>query len=220
MKNKMIKINDKLVEIDDITPTGAQILLASGVKDIVEYVLFQKLKNGLLEELRPEESTQLDKEGVETFLLFKSDRTYRFTLDGKTFDWGAPNITGATIKSLANVDLSSNDVWLELKNEKDKLISDHEHVDLTSPGVERLYTQETSIEIIVNARAKTVHHRILSYWQVVKIAYEHAENTESSIYSIDYAKGPIVNPEGAMVDGQHVQLTNGMVFYVTQTDKS
>ncbi|MCE0490333.1 multiubiquitin domain-containing protein [Pantoea sp. Mb-10] len=220
MKSKMIKINDKLVEIDDTTPTGAQILLASGVRDIVEYVLFQKLKNGLLEEIRPEESTQLDKDSIETFLLFKSDRTYRFTLDGKTFDWGAPNITGATIKSLANIELSSNDVWLELQNEKDRLISDHEYVDLTSQGVERLYTQETCIEIIVNARAKNVNHRILSYWQVVKLAFEHAENTESSIYSIDYANGPIVNPEGAMVDGQHVQLTNGMVFYVTQTDKS
>lgn len=42
MKNKFIKINDKIVEIDDLTPTGAQILLVAGVKDIVEYVLFQK----------------------------------------------------------------------------------------------------------------------------------------------------------------------------------
>lgn len=56
MKNKFIKINDKVVEIDDLTPTGAQILLVAGVKDIVEYVLFQKLKNGLLEEIRPEEN--------------------------------------------------------------------------------------------------------------------------------------------------------------------
>jgi hypothetical protein len=64
MKNKFIKINDKIVEIDDLTPTGAQILLVAGVKDIVEYVLFQKLKNGLLEEIRPEEKTTLDKEGL------------------------------------------------------------------------------------------------------------------------------------------------------------
>ncbi len=220
MKNKFIKINDKIVEIDDLTPTGAQILLVAGVKDIVEYVLFQKLKNGLLEEIRPEEKTTLDKEGVETFLMFNSDRTYRFTLNGKMFDWGAPNLTGATVKSLAECDFDSNDVWLEMKNEKDKLITDHEHIDLTQPNVERLYTQETSINIIVNAKMRVVHRRVISYWDVVRLAYEHAENNETSIYSVDYAKGPINNPEGSMVDGQYVQLTDGMIFYVTQTDKS
>jgi uncharacterized UPF0160 family protein len=64
MKNKFIKINDKIVEIDDLTPTGAQILLVAGVKDIVEYVLFQKLKNGLLEEIRPEEKRLSIKRGL------------------------------------------------------------------------------------------------------------------------------------------------------------
>lgn len=220
MKDKFIKINDKIIELDDLTPTGAQILLAAGVKDIVEYVLFQKLKNGLLEEVRPEESTTLAKGEVESFLMFNSDRTYRLTLDGKTFDWGAPSITGATIKTLAGCSIEGNDVWLQMKTEEDKLITDHEHLDLTNPGVERVYTQETKVDIIVNAKKKTVHQRVLSYWQVVKLAYEQAECSETSIYSVDYAKGPVKNPEGSMVDGQYVQIQNGMVFYVTPTDKS
>ncbi|MCX9039757.1 multiubiquitin domain-containing protein, partial [Citrobacter portucalensis] len=76
------------------------------------------------------------------------------------------------------------------------------------------------LNIIVNAKMRVVNRRVISYWDVVHLAYEHAENKETSIYSVDYAKGPISNPEGSMVDGQYVQLTDGMIFYVTQTDKS
>lgn len=41
----------------DAVPTGAQILEAAGIKDPVEYAAYRILQNGLLEELRPDETT-------------------------------------------------------------------------------------------------------------------------------------------------------------------
>lgn len=41
------------------------------------------LTNGLLEELRPDETTDVRTAGIEKFLVFKSDRSFRLELDGR-----------------------------------------------------------------------------------------------------------------------------------------
>ena len=45
--------------IADPVPTGAQILAAAGLLQPVEHLLFRMLADGLLEEIRPEETTDL-----------------------------------------------------------------------------------------------------------------------------------------------------------------
>lgn len=216
--------NDRLeyseIRIYDPVPTGMQILLAAGVTQLVEHLLFQMLHNGLLEEIRPDETTDLRLAGVEKFLIFRSDRTFRFQLDDSSFDWGTAHISGATLKKLAGVDINNNDVWLDARGGSDHLIGDKELADLSKPGVERFFTKPVAITIIVNAKKKEVHQRQLSYWEVVKLAYPDAVPSDRIIYSIDYSCGPHENQEGSMVDGQHVQVKNGMKFYVTATDKS
>ena len=55
--------NDKLdyhqVVIDDPVPTGLQILELANARPADEHIVFQMLANGLLEELRPDETTYL-----------------------------------------------------------------------------------------------------------------------------------------------------------------
>ena len=60
----------------------------------------------------------------------------------------------------------------------------------------------------------------MAYWEVVKLAYPEAVPSENIIYTVNYARGPATNPEGSMVEGQSVQIKEGMTFYVTPTDKS
>ena len=221
---KLIIGNERLeyleTNINDPVPTGLQILSAAGVSQPVEHLLFQMLQNGLLEEIRPEETTDLRVAGVEKFLVFRSDRTFRFQLNDRSFDWGASHILGATLKQLAGVDINNNDVWLDARGGTDRVIGDTDLADLSKQGVERFFTKPVAITIIVNARKKEVHQRRLSYWEVVKLAYPEAVASDRVIYSIDYSCGPHANPEGSMVDGQHVQIKDGMKFYVTATDKS
>src|SRR6266705_2921904 len=50
-------------------PTGRQILEAAGVQSVFEHSVFQVLRNGQLEGLRLDETTDLRSRGVEKFLI-------------------------------------------------------------------------------------------------------------------------------------------------------
>lgn len=134
------KLEFRSAVVDDPVPTGLQILEAAGARPATECLVFQMLKNGLLEELRPDETTDLRAKGVEKFLVFRSDRSFRFELDGRTFEWGATLISGITLKKLAGVDPATYGVWLEVRGAEDRPISDTEMVDLSAVGVERFFT--------------------------------------------------------------------------------
>lgn len=162
------------VVINDPVPTGAQILGAAGVQQAVEHLLFQMLQDGLLEEIRPEETVDLRETKARKFLIFRSDRSFRFQLDDRAFDWGAALISGATLKRLAGVDSVAHDVWQDVRGGTDKLIADADFVDLAAPGVERFFTAKIEVTIVVNTRPKQVHQRTLSYWEVVKLAFPEA----------------------------------------------
>ncbi|MEI2806285.1 MAG: multiubiquitin domain-containing protein [Albidovulum sp.] len=126
--------------IEDPVPTGLQIMEAADARPADEYLVFQVLKSGLLEELRPDETTDLRAKGVEKFLVFRSDRSFRFELDGRIFEWGATLISGMTLKKLAGVDPATYGVWLEVRGAEDRPIGDTEMVDLSAAGVERFFT--------------------------------------------------------------------------------
>lgn len=209
----------KGVVIADPVPTGQQIVLAAGVRQTTEYLVYQMLPDGQLEEIRPEETTDLRANGAEKFLVFRSDRSFRFLLDDRAIDWGSSQITGATLKKLAGVDLETNDVLLRKEN-ADQLISDSGFSDLSLPGVERFYTKGIALTIIINARERVVNKRRLSYWEVVKLAEPNAMPSETTEYTVTYGNGPASNPEGSLVEGQSVNIKERMKFYVTPTDKS
>ncbi len=74
--------------------------------------------------------------------------------------------------------------------------------------------------VIVNLREKTVDERHLSFEQVVKLAYPDPTPGKEYEYTVTYDNGPKENPEGEMVAGDTVKIKDGMVFNVTQTDRS
>lgn len=117
-----------------------KILEAADARPAIEHLVFQVLKNGLLEELRPDETTDLRARGIEKFLVFRSDRSFRFELDGRIFEWGATLMSGMTLKKLAGVDPATYGVWLEVRGAEDRPIGDTDMVDLSAVGVERFFT--------------------------------------------------------------------------------
>jgi hypothetical protein len=206
--------------ISDPVPTGNQILEAAGINNLIDYVAYQILKNGLLEELRPDETTDLRDSGVERFIIFRTDRSFRFLLNDRSFDWGATHITGLTLKKLAGAGIEDMDVWPEVPGTAGRRIGDQEFVDLAAPRVERFQTLTRIYDIFVNTRAKQVKTPTLTFWQVVKLAYPDAVENSTTYYTVTYKHGPHSNPQGSMVAGETVHLKDGMRFNVTPTDKS
>jgi hypothetical protein len=125
--------------IDDPVVTGRQVIEAAGKRPVEEHLVFKLLKDGALEELRLEETTDLRGGGVERFLVFFGSESYRFELDGRVMEWGAPTISEAVLRTLAGVPDNYN-VWQERRGEEDLLLARGAKADLAPKGLERFYT--------------------------------------------------------------------------------
>lgn len=135
-----VRVDDALVALADPVVTGQQVLEAVRKFPTDEHLVFQVLPNGQLEEVRLDETVDLRHAGVEQFLTWRSDRSFRFVIDGRRFEWGAPVVTGRKLKDLAGVDPATYGVWLEVRGAEDRPVGDAERIDLAAPGVERFFT--------------------------------------------------------------------------------
>lgn len=77
-----------------------------------------------------------------------------------------------------------------------------------------------AIEIIVNGRAKQWSKKLISFEEVVVLAFGSYNNNPNVCYTVTYSKGHHSKPEGSMVKGQEVKVKRKMIFNVTATDKS
>ena len=78
---------------------------------------------------------------------------------------------------------------------------------------------ENDFKIFVNSRKKDVHHDVLTYDEVVKLAFENPQTGPDAIYSIVYRDA--VNPtSGILAPGGTVKIKNGTRFDVTPTNRS
>lgn len=126
--------------IDDPTPTGRQIIEGAGFRKAEEHLVFQVLRNGELEELRLEETTDLRPGQVERFLVFPSAESFRFDIDGKRLEWGHKVISGRVLKKLGGVDPTKFAVWQVIPGKDDILIGDTDLICLADVGLEHFFT--------------------------------------------------------------------------------
>ncbi|MEA1653022.1 multiubiquitin domain-containing protein [Nitrospirillum sp. BR 11164] len=140
VKHYKVRIDDERFVIDDPLVTGRQLLELAAKFPPEEFLLLQRLANGMLKEIRLDEQVDLRAPGLERFHTFRTDRAFFFMLDGRRFEWGAPFITGQKLKELAGVDPTTFDVWQELHDAEDRLVGDEDEADLTTAGVERFFT--------------------------------------------------------------------------------
>lgn len=81
--------------------------------------------------------------------------------------------------------------------------------------------KEKEVTIIVNTREKTWDkNEKISYEQVIELAFGSYSNDENIVYTVTYSKGNNPKHEGSLVKGESVKVKEGMIFNVTQTNKS
>ncbi|MFP5274977.1 multiubiquitin domain-containing protein [Coleofasciculus sp.] len=139
-KSYRVKIDEDTYSVADPVITGLQLLDTAGKRPSDEYLIFYLLSGGQLEEIRLDETVDLRQQGVERFITWRSDRSFRFVIDGRRFEWGVPLITGLKLKQLAGVDPQTYGVWLEVRGGEDRPVENTEMVDLNAEGVERFFT--------------------------------------------------------------------------------
>ena len=133
-------MNFRPVTVSEGVPSGRSLLSLGALRPVEDYALFAVMADGLLEEIRLEETIDL-RAGVERFLAFKSDRIFRFMLDGREYHWGGDFISGATLLGLARLDATSHGLWFKAADGSERAVALKQLVDLGQPGVEAFVTR-------------------------------------------------------------------------------
>jgi hypothetical protein len=77
--------------------------------------------------------------------------------------------------------------------------------------------EKKTITIIVNGRKKEVPKGDISFSEVVTLS--GLPSDPNSLFTVTYRRGE-GNKEGSLVQGESVKVKEGMIFDVTQTNKS
>lgn len=76
------------------------------------------------------------------------------------------------------------------------------------------------IIIVVNGIAKTSQNEHLTFEEVVTLAFDNPPTGDGVQFTVQYSRGHSDKPKGTLVEGQSVQVKEGMEFDVTPTNRS
>lgn len=216
------KLQNRKVDVADPVPTGRQILQAAGANPVTDFSVFAVLPTGDFEDIRLDETYDLRGRGPERFVVFRTDRSFKFTLNDKQLEWGKPTISGFVLSRLAKVG-PSEAVFIDVRGGTDRMVDPEELIDLDSPGIERFITApKPPVEFVikVNSRDETVADQKVTFEQVVQFAFpgQHGPNI---VFSMTYRHAASRPSAGELGPGGAVKVKpEGTVFNVTKTDKS
>lgn len=79
---------------------------------------------------------------------------------------------------------------------------------------------QSETTIIVNTREKTVEGKVVTYDQIVALAFETPPTGEFIEITVAFRDGPGPEKEGTLQPGSSTRIKKDMIFDVTATDKS
>jgi hypothetical protein len=211
------------IDVPDPVPTGRQILASAGLDHRADYILFAYLHKGDFEDVRLDETFDLRGKGAERFIAFKSDRDFKFALNGRQLAWGRADLVGSVLYDLA--DASPDEaIFLEVRGGEDRLIDPDDRINLDAPGIEHFITApkpDTGYVIVVNSEEKAVPDKHVTFEQVVKLYYPNAAGETNVKYSMTYRNAASLPHASELGEGGHVEVKKkGTIFNVTRTVQS
>lgn len=78
--------------------------------------------------------------------------------------------------------------------------------------------QHKTVTIIVNGRPREVTGKMVSYGEIVRLAFPGESSDQGIDFTVAYAN--LHGKDGTLVAGQQVHAKEGMVFNVTKTTRS
>src|SRR5262249_1429687 len=139
----------------ELTPTGSQLAAIAGFKPEQAATVLEVLVNGELEDRRPDERINLG-ESTRKFVIVDSDRSYKLTLDRTRFDWPCRVISGGQLRKLGQVP-GESEVYQDLPGSAERIIGEHDLVDLDAPNVEVFKTRKRTWKLNVQGVLLSLH---------------------------------------------------------------
>lgn len=142
-------INGEVHEFRDPVPSTRQVLDTANFRPADECVLVQVFAHGS-RAIGLDETVDLRDPGIEAFWAFKSDRVFRFTVDERGFDWGAPVIDEPMLRNIAHVK-EDEVLILQREDEPDRELGPDDKVRLADAGTEHLVTRKRLVTVYYGA---------------------------------------------------------------------
>tara|TARA_R110002051_G_scaffold45702_2_gene92198 strand:- start:5039 stop:5698 length:660 start_codon:yes stop_codon:yes gene_type:complete len=211
------KVDGSAFESADAILSGRQIRQSAGLAPASDHVLI-KIGQGTTQSIGLDETVDLNGYESTRFVSFKSDRVFALTINERGFEWGADEISASDIRTYGGI---PDDHQLILDSKGDQPIHDDDVVRLKAKGVERIISKPMEkICIVINTVEEYVEPGRISFEELAKLAFPNTEVTPNTEYTVSYRKGPGNKPEGSLIADESVKLKKGMIFDVSETDKS
>ena len=186
--------------IGDPVPTGRQLLDTAHLHPVDEFEIFSLSADGRLAQVGLDETVDLRAPGVEKFITFRSDRTLRFFLDDREYEWGQDDIAETALREIARV---PDDQVIELERPDDppEIIDDGAEIRLGGRGVEHLRTR---LRPLVTVKVNTKPVELRRGW-----------NTGAQIKSAAIAAGVQIKPDFIL----HLEGSDGVDQVIGDHDR-
>jgi Multiubiquitin len=146
-----------------------------------------------------------------------SEHEVRIHIDRQPYESPDPT-TGAALYILGKIS-GHRELFREVDGDHEDELVPNDAASVRLKKDEHFYS-ERDFHIIVNARQKVVTQKVLSFAQIVALAFDNPPTAPNLMFTVTYRNVPRQNPEGSLLEGQSVKIKDKMVFNVTPTDKS
>lgn len=128
--------------------------------------------------------------------------------------------TGEALYALAHI-RDEHELFRELDGDREDEAVRKDGEELLLKEDEHFHSaKERKYRIIVNLEEKVVEQRVLTFRDVVKLAYPNVQDGPNVVYTVTYKKAAAPRHEGTLDEGQNVKIKNGTIFNVRRTDRS
>lgn len=124
-------------------------------------------------------------------------------------------------KQVPGFDAGEQLVLEDAGDEADRPLEDGETVEVTAIPHFYSASHPQDYTIFVNAELKTVHQRVLTFEEIVAIAFPNPQAGQEVRYTVSYKRAAKPKPHGRLRPGQSVTIRkHGTIFDVARTYKS
>lgn len=135
-------------------------------------------------------------------------------IDRQPYDSPNPT-TGAALYALAGLP-AEKELYRDVHGDQEDVPIPCDGNEIELKSGEHFYTDPV-FEIIVNLEKKEVAKRVLTFWDVIALAFPNPDGSMFD-YTVTYSKA--LGPGASLVDGGTVRIKNGTVINATRTNKS
>lgn len=159
-------VNDHTVKFAGATPTGEQILDKAGCRPAGDYALIQLLGHST-QSIGLDDAVDLAAAGTEVFRAFKTDRIFRFTLNGHGFEWGADKLPEPELRLIGRV--PEGEVLILERDGTDVDLGPTDVLELGHRGTEHLHTEKRLITVFFENEPREIPRGTYTTEQLKKL---------------------------------------------------